>query len=82
MSPDPATPAEERITLDDIKHRAEAVKDLAVVDARDAIGKVVSDDSVKTLLYMAGAVVVVASVAFFLGASVRRDSRPPAPPVV
>jgi len=79
---EPTPPPAEKITLDDVKHRAEAVKDLAVTDTKAALHKVVADDAVKTLLLVAGTVVVVASLAFMLGASSQRGSRPPAPPVL
>lgn len=75
MSPKPAdTPAPERVTLDDIKHRAEAVKDLAVSDAKEAVGRVISDDATRTLLIVAGVVVAVASVAYLLGSRSGRNA--------
>ncbi len=58
----------ERITLDDLKHRAEQVKDLAVNDARDAVATAFDTSEARTLLFAAGVVVAIASIAFFLGA--------------
>jgi len=75
-TPDPnaAVPAE-RITLDDLKHRAEQVKDLAVQDAKSAVGAVVDTSEARTLMIMVGVAVAVASIAFFLGTrSVRLPS--------
>lgn len=63
----------ERITLDDIKHRAETVKDLAVSDVKAAVGRVVSEDATRTLLIVAGVVVAAASIAYVLGS--RRGAR-------
>lgn len=71
MTPDPTTPQTppaERITLDDIKHRAGQVKDLAVTETKSAVASVIDTNETKTLLIIAGVVVVAASLAFFLGA--------------
>lgn len=57
----------DRITLDDIKHRAETVKDLAVSDAKEAVGRIISDDATRTLLIVAGVVVAAASIAYLIG---------------
>lgn len=65
---------EPRITIEDVKHRAEAVRDLAATEARSAVDKVVDDSAGRTLLIMAGLVVVAASVAFYLGARAVRGS--------
>lgn len=61
-----AVPAE-RVTLDDLKHRAESIKDLAVSDAKDAVDRVLSADATKKVLIVAGVAVVVIGVAFMLG---------------
>ena len=69
MSADtPDTQPVERITLDDLKHRAEQVKDLAVTDAKSAVASVIDTNETRTLLIIVGVVVVAASIAFFLGA--------------
>jgi len=65
----------ERITLDDLKHRAEQVKDLAVSDAKDAVATAFDTSEVRTLLIAAGVIVAVASVAFFLGTRAVRIPR-------
>jgi len=65
----------ERITLDDLKHRAEQVKDLAVSDAKDAVATAFDTSEVRTLLIAAGVVVAVASIAFFLGTRAVRIPR-------
>lgn len=64
----PAPEPVERITLDDLKHRAEQVKDLAVVETKTAAASVLDTNEAKTLMIIAGVVVLAASVAFFLGA--------------
>ncbi|MDZ4168351.1 MAG: hypothetical protein U1E26_01670 [Coriobacteriia bacterium] len=61
-----AVPAE-RLTLGDLKHRAETIKDLAVSDAKDAVDRVLSADATKQVLIVAGVAVLVIGVAFMLG---------------
>jgi hypothetical protein len=63
----PVSEPAERITLDDLKHRAEVVKDLAVTDTKSAVAAVLDTNETKTLLIVAGVVIAVASIAFFLG---------------
>jgi len=57
----------EKITLDDLKHRAEQVKDLAVTETKTAVSNVLDTNEAKTLMIVAGVVIVAASIAFFLG---------------
>lgn len=61
-----------RISIDDIRHRAESVKDLAVTDAKAAVDTVVHADPTKKALVAIGVLVVVASVAYFLGTRAAR----------
>jgi hypothetical protein len=68
MSPEPTTTAiEPRVTLDDLRHRAEAVKTKAVTDAKDAVDTVFTTEVKRSLVVAAGVVLVAASVAYFLG---------------
>ncbi len=62
-------PAEEKehISLDDLKHRAEAVKDLAVSEAKEAASRVAEMDATRKALIVIGVAVAVVSVAYFLG---------------
>jgi hypothetical protein len=69
----PEQPVVEPITLEQIKHRAEGIKDLAVVETKDAVGRVLHEDATKTLLVVAGIVVVAASLAYFLGSRAGRS---------
>ena len=69
MSPEagPAT-HQERVSIDDIKHRANDVKNKAVAEAKGAADVVLGgEEGKRTLLIMAGLIVVAASVAFYLG---------------
>jgi len=66
-----------KITLDDIKHRAEAVKDLAVSDAKSAVAVVTEADATKKLMIAVGVVVIVASFAYFLGSRAARRIEEP-----
>jgi hypothetical protein len=61
-----------RITLDDVKHRAAAIKDLAVSDAKDAVAKVTEADLTKKVLIVAGVVIFAASFAYYLGSRAGR----------
>lgn len=65
---------EDRITLDDIKHRAQHVKEIAVTETKDAVGRVMGLDTSKQLLIAAGVVIAVVSLAYFLGARKGRSS--------
>jgi hypothetical protein len=56
-----------RVTLDQIRHRADEVTELAVADAKAAASAVVRNEGARTLFVIAGAVVVVASLAYFAG---------------
>lgn len=60
-------PATERVTLDDIKRRAEAVKTRAVTEAKDVVDTVVATDARRTLAIVAGVVILAAGIAYFLG---------------
>lgn len=69
MSPSSKGPeATERISLDDLKHRAEAVKDLAASEVKDTVSRVTSLDATRKMMIVAGVAVAVISVAFYLGA--------------
>jgi hypothetical protein len=55
-----------RVTIDDLRHRADDVKKKAVAEAKDAVDTVVGDNT-RAILVVAGVVLVVASVAYYLG---------------
>lgn len=67
MSPETPPIATERISIDDIRHRAEYVKSQALAEAKGAVDTVVGENGTRTLVIVAGLVVVAASLAFFLG---------------
>ena len=64
---EPTTALEPRVTLDDIRHRADAVKSQALTEARGAVDEAIGKENIRTLLIIGGIVVVAASFAFFLG---------------
>ena len=68
-------PVAERITIDDVKQRAEAVRDLAVSEAKETVRVVAHDQLTKTILVGVVAVAALASFAYFLGS--RRAPRQP-----
>jgi hypothetical protein len=72
MTPTEKTEPAERITLDDVKHRAEAVANLAISDTKAAVSEVVRTDSVKRMAILAGVIIVAASVAYFAGTKAPR----------
>lgn len=71
-----AIPAEP-ITLDEVKQRANAVKDLAVSESKRLAAEVTEADVTKVALVVVGAVVVVASLAYFLGSRAGRRTTLP-----
>ena len=56
-----------RVSLDEIRHKAEAVKSQAIREVRDATDTVVQSKEGQTLAIVAGIVIIAASLAFFLG---------------
>lgn len=73
--------AEPKITIEDVKHRAEAVRDLAKSEANRATHELMHERVTQTII--AGVVVVAAfaSLAFFIGTRKGRSRCPaPAPP--
>ncbi|MCL2503010.1 MAG: hypothetical protein FWE94_00105 [Coriobacteriia bacterium] len=56
-----------RVSLDEIRHKAEAVKSQAIREVRDATDTVVQSKEGQTLAIVVGIVVLAASFAFFLG---------------
>ncbi len=68
---------DERVTLDELKHRAEALKDLAVSETRAAVRRVFAEDSTKVVLAVAGAVVLAVSFAYLAGARAGARRRMP-----
>jgi hypothetical protein len=71
-NPDTTSLAAEEITLDEIKQRAGAVRDLAVSEAKRVTVEVYEQDVTKIALVAVGVVVVVASLAYFMGAASAR----------
>lgn len=64
---------ERHVTIDEIRQRVETVKSMAVSEAKEAVDMVVDESATRTLLVVAGLVVVAASLAFYLGSrSARR----------
>jgi hypothetical protein len=71
---EPTAAIEPRVTLDDIRHRADAVKSQALSEARGAVDEAIGGDNLRTLAAIAGIVIVAASFAFFLGSRSGRGS--------
>jgi hypothetical protein len=77
MTPDPTSqplyiPPEERVSLDEIKQRATTIQDLAVVQAKEVVDEVYTQNVTRAALVALGVVVVAASLAYYLG---RRAAR-------
>lgn len=77
-----AAAVEPRITVDDVKHRAREVRDLAKYEAKRATDEVLHEQVGRTIVIGTVAVVALVSIAFFMGArsGARRLPPPPAPP--
>ncbi|MEI7813366.1 MAG: hypothetical protein WCJ13_01060 [Coriobacteriia bacterium] len=77
MTPDPTTqplfiPEQERVSLDEIKQRVAEVQNLAIVQAKEVALEVYEQDATRIALIAVGVVVVVASLAFYLGSRAAR----------
>lgn len=66
MSADIQVPAQ-RVTLDDLKHQAEALRDQAVTEAKDTVKTVMGPERKKALMVAAGVALVIVSVAYMAG---------------
>lgn len=58
---------EDRVTLEQLKHRAESLQNLAVSETKRVTNEVIEQDLARKALIVVGAVVVVASLAFYFG---------------
>lgn len=72
--------AEPKITIEDVKHRAEAVRDLAKSEANRATHELMHERVTQTVIAGVFVVAALASVAFFIGTRKGRSSCPPALP--
>jgi hypothetical protein len=83
MNRDPKQPLyvapEERVTLEQLKHRAEEISDLAVSESKRVANEVYEQNVTRAVLVAVGVVVVAASLAYFMGSSAckRALSAPP-----
>lgn len=66
------TVPEPRVTIDDLKHRATDVKTKAISEAKGAVDAVMGEQGARTLVVVAGVVLVAVSIAYFLGTRSRR----------
>ena len=86
MNEDPKQPLyiapEERVTLDQLKHRAEEISNLAVSESKRVAHDVYEENLSKAVLVAVGVVVVAASLAYFFGIARGRAAAaaPPQPP--
>lgn len=73
---------EERVTLEQLKLRAERIASLAVSESKRVAHDAYEESFSKTVLVVVGVVVVAASLAYFLGSRAGRRSvaPPPQPP--
>ena len=78
MNADPKQPLyvapEERVTLDQLRHRAEEVSNLTVVESKRVATEVYEENITKAVIVVLGVVVVAASLAYFLGSRAGRRS--------
>lgn len=65
-------PPAERVSIDDLKQRAEQVQDLATTKSKLAVHELYEKDVTRAALVAVGVVVVAASIAYFIGANAAR----------
>lgn len=58
---------EDRVTLEQLKHRAESIQNLAVSETKRVTSEVMEQDFTRKALIAVGTVVVVASLAYYFG---------------
>ena len=69
------------VTVDDLKRRAERVRNAVVTGATDTYNETIATQSARILMIGAGVVVVAIGLAYFAGsAKARRVSQPWCPP--
>jgi hypothetical protein len=83
MNPDPKQPLyvapEERVTLEQLKHRAETITDLATSETKRVASEVAEQNLTKAAIVVVGVVLVTVSVAYFLGTRAGRRRASVAP---
>ena len=62
----------ERVTLDQLKHRAEAVSTLAVREGKRVADEIAENSTAKVAIVVVAAVVITVSLAYFLGTGAGR----------
>ena len=78
MTKDPAKgqplyiPPEERVSVDELKQRAEQIQDLALTQTKQVVHEVYEQNVTRAALVALGVVVVAASVAYYLGTRAAR----------
>ena len=83
MTKDPAkgqplyVPLEERVTVDELKQRAEQIQDLALTQTKQVVREVYEQNVTRAALVAVGVVVVAASVAYYLGTRAARQVTAP-----
>ena len=84
MTPDKGTDielAEPKITIEDVKRRAEAVRDLAKSEAKRTTDELLHEQVTRTVIVGVVAVAAFVSFAYFLGSRKgKARSAPPLPP--
>ena len=83
MTQDPAkrqplyVPPEERVTTDELKQRVEQIQDMALAQTKQVVHDVYEQNVTRAALVALGVVVVVASVAYYLGTRAARQVTAP-----
>lgn len=75
MTPDKDVAAAPRVTIDDLRHRAERVKSTAIAEAKGAVDTVFADDAKRAAMIVIGVALVAASLAYYLGTRAVRCDR-------
>ncbi len=70
---------EDRVTLEQLKHRAESIQNLAVSETKRVTNEVIEQDFTRKALIAVGTVVVVASLAYYFGRRAAQRLTDPGP---
>jgi hypothetical protein len=67
VSPDELSQQEQPLTIDDLRHRAEQVRDLAITETKRTVNTVTSQPATRIAVVAVVGIAVALSVAYYIG---------------